>query len=57
LIKKKKEWLRPEQKAVLAKPFFLFLQRNCFCKVKLILPALADPAAAGDPAYPVLFLL
>jgi len=25
--------------------------------VKLILPALADPAAAGDPAYPVLLLL
>jgi len=23
--------------------------------VKFILPALADPAAAGDPAYPVLY--
>ena len=41
-----------------AKPLFLaFHCSKIFCKVKIILPALADPAAVGDPVYPVLLAL
>jgi len=44
----------PKQKLLETKPFFFsFSLKNRSCKAKHILPALADPAAAGDPAYPV----
>jgi len=33
-------------------PFFTERKQG---QAKFILPALADPAAEGDPAYPVLF--
>jgi len=33
---------------------FLFYRKNRLSKMKPILPALADPAAEGDHAYPVL---
>jgi len=39
---------------VLAKPFFFnFLPNENESQAELILPALADPAAEGDHAYPV----
>jgi len=55
LIKRsKKEWLRQNKTKIGEATLFLFLTKSTSCKVKLILPALADPAVAGDHAYPVL---
>jgi len=57
LVKKnKKEWLRLCKGCCRRSHYFSFFKpKKRLCKVKLILPALADPAAAGDPVHPVLY--